>query len=151
MKSIDRIGGMAFAFFGILIVIVASRIEFPVNLSEPGPRLFPYISGIGMALCGIGMALGARKDEKQEPFLTKEGWKRLGIAGLALVLYYFALEWIGFLPATPFFTIAIIFILSSGRKLNKVAAVVIAVIATAALYLLFEKVFMILLPRGRLF
>lgn len=150
MLSKDRIGGILFALFGIVVTVLAMQIRIPANLTEPGPRLFPYVSGIGMAVCGIGMAITA-KDRSGEPYLSKAGWKRMGIAGAVLVLYYLALEYIGFLIATPIFTFAIVMILADGKKVNKITAAIIALIATGGLYLLFQKAFLIFLPSGKLF
>ena len=151
MKNKDRIGGGIFAVFGLIVTLIATNIRMPANLREPGPRLFPYIAGMGMLVCGIGMVLTAKKDAIQEPFLTKEGWKRLGVVAFTLVLYYFALEWIGFIISTPIFAFSIILILSGGKKINKIAAVVISILTMAVLYLLFQKVFMIFLPGGKFF
>lgn len=150
MKNKDRIGGIIFAVFGCIVTFMTAQIKMPANLSEPGPRLFPYIAGAGMLICGIGMAITAAQ-EKEEPFLTGDGWKRLGVVALALVIYYLGLEWIGFMVSTPVFAFVIMLILSSGKKINKVVAAVIAVITTIVLYLLFQKVFMIFLPAGKFF
>lgn len=151
MKSKDRIGGAVFAIFGILVTILATQIKIPANLSEPGPRLFPYIAGIGMTVCSLGMVFTAKKQEARGPFLTREGWIRLGVVAAALVFYYLALEYIGFLISTPVFTFAIILILSSGKKVGKIAAALAAVAATGTLYFLFQSVFKIFLPSGKLF
>lgn len=150
MKYKDRIAGILFAVFGVVVTLMATQIRIQPNLSEPGPRLFPYIAGIGMAVCGVGIAL-TEKGKHDEPYLTKEGWKRLGVVSFVLVLYYFGLEYLGFLIATPVFTFAIILILASGIKLSKVVTAVIALATTGGLYLLFQKAFMIFLPSGKLF
>ena len=105
MKNKDRIGGIIFAIFGALVTSMASGIRMPANLSEPGPRLFPCIAGVGMLICGLGMAVTAKSSGDEAPFLEKAGWKRLGI---------------------------------------------VAVLTTVILYLLFQKVFVILLPAGKL-
>jgi putative tricarboxylic transport membrane protein len=150
-KMRDKIGGAVFALFGLIITLFTGQIQVPANLSEPGPRLFPYIAGVGMIICGIGMMLTAKQSENDKPFLTKEGWKRLLIVGAVLFAYYLGLVFLGFLISTPFFTFAIIMILSSGTKLSKIGTVVIALITTAALYIIFNNVFKILLPNGIFF
>ena len=150
MKNKDRIGGIIFAIFGALVTSMASGIRMPANLSEPGPRLFPCIAGVGMLICGLGMAVTAKSSGDEAPFLEKAGWKRLGIVALTLVLYYFGLEYIGFLIMTPIFAFAVIMILSSGKKINRILAWIVAVLTTVILYLLFQKVFVILLPAGKL-
>ena len=105
---------------------------------------------MGMLICGLGMAVTAKSSGDEAPFLEKAGWKRLGIVALTLVLYYFGLEYIGFLIMTPIFAFAVIMILSSGKKINRILAVIVAVLTTVILYLLFQKVFVILLPAGKL-
>ena len=147
----DKIGGAVFALFGLIITMFTGQIQVPANLSEPGPRLFPYISGIGMIICGVGMILTAKKEKDEKPYLTKEGWKRLLIVGAVLLAYYFGLEFLGFLISTPIFTFAIITILAGKTKISKIGTVIIAVITTAALYILFNNVFKILLPNGIFF
>lgn len=152
MITKDRLGGIGFAVFGIVVTILATQIKMRANLSEPGPRLFPYIAGIGMCICGLGIALTSGKGSGDDaPYLSKDGWKRLLIAAGVMVLYYLGLEFLGFIISTPIFTFAIILILAGGKKLNLVVVAVIAVVTTAVLYLLFEKVFTIFLPPGIIF
>lgn len=79
MKNKDRIGGIIFAIFGALVTSMASGIRMPANLSEPGPRLFPCIAGVGMLICGLGMAVTAKSSGDEAPF-----WKRQAGSGLGL-------------------------------------------------------------------
>lgn len=151
MKNRDLYGGILFAIFGALVVSIAAGIRMPANLSEPGPRLFPYISGGGMVICGIGMAVTALKEKAGEGFLDKKGWINLGKAALCMVIYYLALEYIGFLISTPFFAMAIILLLASGKKVNKIVALVVSLLTTGILYVVFQNVFMLFLPAGKLF
>lgn len=151
MKNRDLFGGIVFALFGMAVIVIATGIRMPANLSEPGPRLFPYLSGGGMAVCGIGMALTALREKAGESFLDKKGWINLGKVALCMVIYYFALEYIGFLISTPFFTLAIILLLASGKKVNIIVAVVVSLLTTGILYVLFQNVFMLFLPAGKLF
>lgn len=145
----DKIAGAAFAALGALIVIMASGIVEPANLSEPGPRLFPYIAGAGICICGVGMFFS--KSVETGAYLDKAGWKRLGIIAAVLVAYYFALTYIGFLFGTPFFAFTTIMVLSSGKKVSKLFSAILSVGVTLLLYFLFKEVFMIFLPAGILF
>ena len=152
MLNKERIGAIIFLIFGIAVTLMGTQIRVQANLTEPGPRLFPYISGIGMAICGLGMFINAIKDNKTPlAYLDHDGWKRLGVCGLTLILYYFGLEYLGFLISTPIFTFAIILILGNGKKISKVITVVVAVITTGLLYFTFESLFSIFLPSGKLF
>lgn len=147
----ERVGGFVFAVFGVLVALFAGQIRMPVNSNEPGPRLFPYIAGFGMMLCGIGMMLTAPKGENKKQFLTKTGWVRLLKMAVLLFLYYLGLKFIGFIISTLVFTAVIILLLADGKKINKIASVIVAVVTTTAIYLLFDKVFQIQLPVGIIF
>lgn len=149
MKSKDRIGGILMVILGVAAVVMAQSITQAVNSNEPGPRLFPMIAGVGIAVCGLLVALQA-KPEEEEPYLDKAGWKRLAISLAAMLVYYFALTNLGFLLSTPFFTYAIIAILAGKKKTNPAVTVVVALITTIALYLTFQKAFAIMLPAGTL-
>ena len=149
MKSKDRIGGIIFAIIGLAVVIIAQGIKQGVNLTEPGPRLFPRIAGVGIIVCGLLMAIEAKPSE-EKPFLDKAGWKRLAVAVGAMFIYYFALTYLGFLISTPIFTFAIINILASGKKLNQILVVAISLVSTIALYFVFQKLFVMILPAGSL-
>ena len=151
MKNRDLYGGILFAIFGALVVSTAMGIRMPANLREPGPRLFPYIAGGGMTICGMGMALTALKEKAGEAFLDQKGWINLGKAGLCMFIYYLALEYVGFLISTPFFTLTAILLLASGKKVNKIVAVVVSLLTTGILYVVFQNVFMLFLPAGKLF
>lgn len=147
----DRIGGIFFAVVGAIVVFMASQIRMPANLSEPGPRLFPYIAGVGMILCGLGMLITAKKTENEKPFLTKAGWIKLAKVFGLLIAYCLGLQFLGFLISTPFFTAFVILLLAGEKKVNKISAIVVAVVTTAVIYLLFVRVFSIFLPSGMIF
>jgi putative tricarboxylic transport membrane protein len=147
----ERVGGFAFAVFGLLVALLAGQIRMPVNSNEPGPRLFPCIAGFGMMLCGIGMMLTAPKEENKKQFLTKTGWIKLLKMTVVLFLYYLGLQILGFIVSTFFFTIAIILLLADGKKVSKILAIIVAAVTTAVIYLVFQKAFLIQLPTGIVF
>jgi len=146
----DRVAGIVFAILGLAIVLIAGGIVIPKNLSEPGPRLFPYISGGGIFLCGLGMALTKQQDESQ-PYLDRQGTIRLLKAAGLMVLYYMGLDYLGFLIATPLFMFAAIILLSGGKKINLIFSIVLSLATSFLLYFLFKQAFMIFLPAGKLF
>lgn len=148
--TIDFIYGLIFAVAGLIIILLTSNIPVPGNLTEPGPRIFPYISGIGILLCGVGMTLTKSiQQEKKAP--VKGGKKRLVIISIALVLYYAALSLVGFLVATPFACFAFIKILNGNEKVNTIFATVLSLVVTIGLYFLFVEAFKIYLPVGMIF
>lgn len=146
----DSLYGAIFAIIGIVIIIMTSNIPVPQNLTEPGPRVFPFISGIGILVCGAGMVL-TKAPEKEEKPGVKGSTKRLLIIGAALVAYYGALYFFGFLLSTPFACFAFIKILQGNEKVSNVFAVILSLVVTSGLYFLFVEVFKIFLPEGKIF
>ena len=145
----DKVSGLIFALLGVVIIVMASGIVMPAYLTEPGPRLFPYIAGAGIFVCGLGIFLSNGQEDKV--YLDKEGWKKLGLVGALLFVYYLALDYIGFLFASPFVMFAIILILGKGKKVNKIFSAALSIVAVVGLYFLFKNVFTIFLPTGKLF
>ena len=155
----DILGGLLFALLGVATLALTTRIQVRPNLTEPGGRLFPNIAGVGLILCGIGIALyrepskSKRKDgeEGELPFLDKEGAKRLLLFFSSLLFYFLALKYLGFLVATPFASFLFIRLLKSERKASIPASIALSVGFTGLLYFSFNYGFNIYLPKGMLF
>lgn len=146
----DGIIGIGAVLASIFFFFQTREIRTPANLVEPGPTLLPYMVEALMAVCGLGMfAESLMNREKDEAYLTKDGWKRLFIAFGALVLYAVVLYFGGFLVSTPIVSFLFIEMLSGEKKVPVVRAVGFAVVLTAALYLIFTKGFAIGLPKGK--
>lgn len=145
--------GIALTVVGLVICFFTSQIKlkFAVSDSDVGPRLFPYISGIGITICGILVALTAKKDTEDKEFLDSDGWKRLGLLVGLLILYVIAIDIFGFLISTPVALFFLILLLADKKKLRKFDVLVISIISTGLAYLLFEKLLHVMLPRGLLF
>ena len=152
-----QVVGIIFLLIAAFFAAMTPSIHVIDGLYEPGPRIFPYLAEGIIALCSIIMIIQARGKEKDpkaaesKPYLDKAGWKRLGIASALMIIYAILLTVVGFLISTPIMTLAFIFVLSSGEKVNKIAAVVITAVLTIGIYLLFTELFSIPLPSGILF
>lgn len=146
----DRIVAIGFFVLSIFVLIFAQNIAIPPNLSEPGPRIFPQIAGLGMLVCSVGMFF-TTKIEDEKPFLDKEGWKRLGLIFVMLILYLIALMYVGFLISTFVFLFLFINVLKNGKDAKLVTILAVTIITTILLYLAFTKGFAIALPKGKIF
>ncbi|NDL67810.1 tripartite tricarboxylate transporter TctB family protein [Anaerotalea alkaliphila] len=145
----DKIVGIGAVLTAVFFFYHTTAIRIPVNLAEPGPRLMPYLAEALMALCGIGMIVESEmKKEEDKPYLTKEGWKRLGIIFGVLSAYTMGLVVLGFLWVTPFMLFVLIGMLSGEQKVPRVKKAVISVAVTFALYFVFAKGFSVGLPAG---
>lgn len=125
----NRITGLCAIVLGIAIAIYSMTIKVRMQLNEPGPKVFPLIAGVGIAVCGLGLLITEYKTRSDKPFLTKEGWKRFGCSMVILVAYYLGLKLLGFLPATPFVILALSRLFSQ-KKFNWGIGCIVAVVAT---------------------
>lgn len=150
--SKDKIVSLVFMALSVVILALTRNVRVLPNLAEPGPRLFPQIAAMGMILCGIGMFLDKGSSQaNSEAYLTGEGWKRFAVVFAVIAAYVLGLFLVGFLIATPIAMLGFVAVLRSGRKVSLIATIVIAAATTVVLYFVFEKLFAIPLPPGKLF
>ena len=143
----DMVLGLLFALGGAAIFSHALTLA-PLPGMNVGPGLFPSIVGIGMVLMGLALAaqgwLGraAARDPAAPPLLT---WFAVGIvAAIAGAIVLMPL--LGFLIGGTLFSIVIVLV-SGGRLLP---ALIFSPLATGTIYLLFNTVLRVPLPRGLL-
>jgi len=150
LEKKDRIFGVICIIAGIIVIYATSRIELKIKLSpnDAGPWLFPYISAIGILLCGAGIFIRNRPCKQ---YLTKEGWLRAGRLMLVLVGYVIVMKYVGFIFSTIIMLYIVTMILADRKKVGLLKASVFSVLTTVIVYFAFEKLFYILLPVGQLF
>lgn len=140
-----------FASISVLFFFMTPSIRIPPNLSEPGPRLFPYFAEALIFVCSILMFFSKENREKtQKSFLSREGWKKLGLSLALMVAYTIGLYAFGFILASLAATLAFVYVLRDKDRVNLGIAVVVAIVATASIYFIFTKAFGIALPVGRI-
>lgn len=142
-------------FLGVAVVFLMfiSEIEMPKNLTEPGPRIMPYLSISLMIICCLGVLFESFKNKEKDdkPFLSNEGWKRLLIVLGVLILYSIGLMYLGFIIASPLMAFTLINMFSGDKKISIFLGVISSIIITSAIYLLFSVGFNVMLPPGILF
>lgn len=146
----NRIIGLCSVIVGIVIAIYAMTIRTKIELTEPGPRMFPLIAGIGIAVCGLGIFITEYNKREEKPFLDKAGWRRCGISAAVLLVYALLLNYFGFVAATPLAVLALSRVFSQ-KKFNWLIGVTVAVISTGVIYYVFTGAFHLPLPAGKLF
>lgn len=146
----NRAIGVCSILVGVVIAIYAMTIQTRIELTEPGPRAFPLIAGLGIAVCGIGILATEFHKAEDKPFLDKAGWKRYGISAAILIGYCLLMGLFGFLPATPLAILAFSRLFSQ-KKYNWLIGVLVSVISTGLIYYIFTVVFHLPLPAGMLF
>ena len=102
---------------GVVSILIAAFITYmSVGLratgyeGDPGPKMFPIMGALLMAVCGILVIINPEKDEKK--FLTATQWKSAGIMFLVYILIAVMLFLFGFAVAVPIMLFVVTFMLS---------------------------------------
>jgi putative tricarboxylic transport membrane protein len=144
--------------FGGIVIALSGKIESGVYTDPLGPRVFPYALGVGIALCGLFLGVGAlfRWQPEKPGLLADAGgteeiergpFSLSGLVGavLATAIYAVALEPVGYLIVTPLYVVAILFIHGGTPWRTLIAA---PVVITTVLYLTFRFALRIPVPNG---
>ena len=155
MKKINRtyVMGAVFLALSIFIYIESGNIQFRLVSNEPGPRFFPRIAAIGMALFSIlSMIFDGMKEAKEgsKPYLDKKGWIRMGIIMAEALVFCLAMEFIGFWFAAMLGTFMFTWTLKGDKKISIPFAVIFSIVVGCVCYFLFTRGFHIPLPTGTL-
>ena len=143
------VGLLGCAFF----LFYVQKIKMPPKLLEPGPRLLPYVAITIVALSSIALIIQGIKDrdKSEKPYFPAGGIKKITKSFIMLCIYALALNYLGFIISTPFATFAFIYDLKGDSKVKPIPSAIIAIVVTAALYLMFVFGFQVRLPAGKLF
>lgn len=141
----DRVFGVAVALLGLGVFLVGKQLPNLSLPNDPGPGLFPCLAGLGLLGSGVGIALQGSFSTK--PFLSPQGWRRLGLMALVIVIYAVVLNLLGFRLATPLALYTIMRLMGQPKEMY-VKRIVLAVGVTAVLYYVFQAFFRVMLPAG---
>ena len=148
-----RIAALVLVALGALIVFETLSIRSANAFSPLGPRFAPLVVGIAMAVLGALLLVRttwlpdrqlADRCGEQE---AATHWSTVGIVGVALLAYAFALGVLGYLVATALFVPVAARILGSGRPVRD--AIVGSALATV-IYFGFTELLGVRLPAGML-
>ena len=116
--------------------------------SDPGSRVYPYGVATLLLLSSIGKFITCNKPDA-EPWVEKKiGLLKILAAMLILFLYVVLLKPVGFIPCTFIGTLLLLVLMRGKRKIRPLTYILYPAVLTAALYLLFAKVLLVLLPMG---
>ena len=125
------------------VYLVASR-----NIESAGARMFPYIVVIFSAfLSTLLLIKNIFHIGKEEPYDFSGTGKAVALIGMMLI-YAFAVTWVGFYISTPIFLYVAMFVLGQrNRKVMVLSAILMPLFA----YLLFDLTLNLRIPTGELF
>ena len=149
MSKADRISGLFWLFFGILVSVESARLGLG-TLRRPGPGFLFFYAGIFvsiMALIILVRALAAKKKVKaaQERIFGADNIRKAVYVLIAIFIYAGLMESLGFIPVT---LMLFLFILGIIEKKRWIVAILTSIAVTAAAYLIFETALQSQLPKG---
>ena len=156
MKKLNRtyVMGAVFIVFALWVLWQTGMIPERLVSNEPGPKLFPYISAVGMIVMAVlSMITDGRKESEQarkgaEPYLDQAGWKRLALIMAECVVFCVAMNGIGFWITAMAGLMMFILTLRADKKINLAFAVVLSIVLGSVCYFGFTRGFNIPLPKG---
>jgi hypothetical protein len=139
----DFWSGLMFIVTGLGFAVGATNYSFGTS-ARPGPGYFPFGLGILLAILGALVLFKALTVESPGGDRIGDiGWKPLGLITLAVVLFGFALPWLGMVIALPL----LIFIASLAGDEFKLKEVIINIIVlTVGSWLVFIKGLNLVIP-----
>jgi putative tricarboxylic transport membrane protein len=154
-------GVLLFIFCVFLYLLIPSQITMiEAKRLSMSPAFYPRLVIITMAILSLVFALSSFRQYRKTSGSTppSEPGKRGSILGenssrtlitMAIMLgYIYLIEWVGFFWATPI-GLGALMVHMGNRRLRVLCLVMIGV--PLILYLVFERVMLVILPRGSLF
>jgi putative tricarboxylic transport membrane protein len=139
----DIISGGLLIFFGLLGYFFAYQLE---NLKVAGlsAAFYPSVLFTVMILCGFILIRQGAQREKKIPFPSLHLPKLLPVVA-TLTIYVLLMEYLGFVISTIAFLVAALWVFGERRKTMLIG---VPVATALAVYFLFTKAFLIVLPEA---
>lgn len=161
MRLSDRVTGLATFVLGAVAAYAGSRLP-NVPGQQVGPNVFPMVIGIGLCLCGLGIALrighsfeeeaeadlAAHSDQPTEAEVARSHGFLFGFRALVppalLVAYALLVDRLGFYVTAALMILVTAFAFGARPRL----AVPLALAAPVLIHLVFYKLLRVPLPAG---
>ena len=152
MKINDAIFGALLVLLGVVVLVHVQG--FPmIPGQQVGPALFPGLIAAGFIGCGALLIVSGIRNRAAEPWYETAEWMRSGrhfVAFFAIVggvaAYVALANTIGFLIVAPI----LLWIWFTTLRVRRLAAIVVAVVATLVIWYAFYKLLRVPLPWGAL-
>ncbi len=140
----DRIGGIISIFFGLISIFEAIRL-YPTRITfVVGDHILPGFIGLLMVIMGLAIAISPGK-KFRVGFPDKKVIKEMVSIFLLLIIYWFALEFLGYLICTLLLLVGLFKIIG---QYDYIRSVIYSLISTAVVYLVFIYFLTMPFPRG---
>lgn len=140
----DRVYGII--IFGLGIGILWDGRSLSIGtLRNPGSGLFPALIAVIMLILSLILIIFPQKKERDGQSVSTKSLVRISVVFVAMVLYSFFLEYLGFLIVS-FLLTTLLFVAFGSRSYWQ--AILRATVFTGFAYTLFEVLFKSNLPKG---
>jgi putative tricarboxylic transport membrane protein len=147
-RRADLVMGLLFVFLAIYWFVEAEgMLKAEVGL---GPGDYPKVIAVGLFFLGLMLTISSLFEglPKKEGRMDRKAAARLTVFVAATILYVQLMKPLGFLLSTPFY---LLFGIEFFGYRKHVIAVVGSISMTAAIYVVFRMIFLVMLPEFRLF
>jgi putative tricarboxylic transport membrane protein len=136
--------GLGLIAIAAVVAVDATNMRVPPIHAKVGPRVFPYLVSIGLAVAGAIIAWQAWTRR----FVTEEqetDWGAVAIIAAGLVVHMNVLKPLGFVPAATILFVSVSFAFGSRRYLRDI---IVAIVLAVAVDLCFTRLLGLQLPAG---
>lgn len=151
MKKVNVILAALLIGFGIFYAYLAANLPDRNLPNTLGSDFMPWVLAGCLLLLALLLLIktvfGSTPEQFDFSISPKEGF---GVIFLTVCVFAYVklMLLIGFVLATPIF-LALLMLITGSRKWKEI--VMVSIFATFSIYLLFQKIFQVILPRGELF
>lgn len=144
---------LAVLIFGVVIVWQTRDIRVAATYARVGPRVIPYIVGMGLVVLGGWLAVDvlrghvtgpSQESEDADPTLPTD-WLTVGLLTASLVAYLLLLERAGFIVASALLFVGSTFAMGSRNVLRDIAT---GTVLAVVVYFVFTRGLNLRLPEG---
>ncbi|MPM10012.1 hypothetical protein SDC9_56336 [bioreactor metagenome] len=150
IRNKEKVCGLLLFAIGVIFTVMTARFKVTASFGDPGPQVLPYIGSITLIVCGCGIFF-RKSESKWEPYLTWNGWKKIGMMFSLFIVYVFAMKYIGYIICTPIVLFTITTMFAKGKNVSVVKRLIFTIIVSVSVYYLFVHVLHVMLPSGSLF
>jgi putative tricarboxylic transport membrane protein len=134
---------------GTFVVWETRSIAETQGYAQIGPRLFPYIIGAGLTLCGAVLAwqavAGGWRHVPQDEAHDVPDWTAFAIISVGVLLHMAIIGWAGFIIAS---TVLFVLIARGFGSRRVVRDAIIAVVLSTVVFFIFTLALGLSLPKG---
>ena len=148
-KKCDTVAGGVIALLGAVVILAASQIRGDVEERLP-PRTLPYVVGFMTLAGGLALAVKSYRFRGEDPEIQwpkKDGWIRIGVNLLLLVLFTAFMDPLGMPITTGLYVAAAIWYMDRRRILT---ALLTGAGSAVVVYYLFIRLLGLSFPLGPL-